>query len=276
MRLKYYGTAAAEGVPALYCDCDICKYSREKGGRNIRTRCQATVDESLLIDVCPDTLYHSHVLGLDLAKVEHLLITHNHSDHLHVATIAMRSNGYVKQNLPMLNIYGSGPSIQLINDELRKSNVFYRGNWSFNQISPFEKNTIGKYDVTAYNANHDLTTHPYIYEIYDGKKRLLYAHDTGDFPDETWQYLENEKPYFDLVSLDCTMGIADSTGHRHMNVNNCIEIKNRLLELGCADKNTIFVLNHFSHNGKVSYDSLLPIAEKEGFLVSYDGMEIEF
>ena len=39
----------------------------------------------------------------------------------------------------------------------------------------------------------------------------------------------------------------------------------------------MFILNHFSHNAKdVVYDDFVTIAKREGFLVSYDGMEYEF
>ena len=49
-----------------------------------------------------------------------------------------------------------------------------------------------------------------------------------------------------------------------------------MMNNGLADNNTIFILNHFSHNGKSSaYDELSPIAEKENFLVSFDGMAVE-
>lgn len=30
MKLKYFGTAAAEGVPALFCKCDLCQEARKK------------------------------------------------------------------------------------------------------------------------------------------------------------------------------------------------------------------------------------------------------
>ena len=66
MKLKYYGTAAAEGVPAIWCSCDVCKKSHKYGGRNIRTRSQALVNDRLLIDMPPDTLYHFQYLGLPL------------------------------------------------------------------------------------------------------------------------------------------------------------------------------------------------------------------
>ncbi len=60
-----------------------------------------------------------------------------------------------------------------------------------------------------------------------------------------------------------------------MNLINCENTKQELIRLGCADENTVFVLNHFSHNGGYTYDELNPLAQKMGFIVSYDGMEIE-
>ena len=48
----------------------------------------------------------------------------------------------------------------------------------------------------------------------------------------------------------------------------------QLKQRGAADDKTIFVANHFSHNGVRPYadmQTLLP-----GFIVSYDGMVIEF
>lgn len=40
MKYKYYGTAAAEAIPAIWCDCDTCERARKKGGRNIMSRSQ--------------------------------------------------------------------------------------------------------------------------------------------------------------------------------------------------------------------------------------------
>ncbi len=278
MKLKYYGTAAAEGVPALYCSCDVCKYSKKHGGKNVRTRSQALVDGSLLIDMPPDTLYHYHIYDLPLEKIENVIITHSHADHLDTPTFNMRSNGFVTHEIHPLNIYGSMPTVDTIFDGLRKSGVLEKGKWNLNELAPFVPCKIGTHTVIPYKANHDFRTYPFIYEISDGQKRMLYGNDTGYFLEETWAYLEKEKPYFDLVSLDCTMGIKacpKENGH-HMSVDLCVEIKDRLIQYGCADQKTVFILHHFSHNGLVAYDELVPIAKEKGFLVSYDGMEIEF
>ena len=62
-----------------------------------------------------------------------------------------------------------------------------------------------------------------------------------------------------------------------MKLNDNIKVKNRLIEMNCTDENTIFISNHFSHNGiDVLYEDFSKIAVKEGFIVSHDGMVIEF
>ena len=58
MKITYLGTAASEGLPAPFCTCEVCRRAREAGGKSVRTRSQALVDESLLIDFPPDTYLH--------------------------------------------------------------------------------------------------------------------------------------------------------------------------------------------------------------------------
>ena len=56
MKIQILGTAAAEGWPALFCNCEACRRAREKGGKNIRTRAGTLIDDQLLIDFSADTI----------------------------------------------------------------------------------------------------------------------------------------------------------------------------------------------------------------------------
>lgn len=87
MRLKYLGTAAAEGWPALFCRCEACERARVLGGKNIRTRSQAIIDDRLLIDFCSDTYMHVLEQHVPLENIRHVLITHSHNDHLYVSDL---------------------------------------------------------------------------------------------------------------------------------------------------------------------------------------------
>jgi phosphoribosyl 1,2-cyclic phosphate phosphodiesterase len=105
-------------------------------------------------------------------------------------------------------------------------------------------------------------------------KAMLYAHDTGFFPEPVWEYFTKTRLRFNLVSLDCTSMIKRD-GNNHMGIQDCAEMRQRLVSVGAAGADTVFVLNHFSHNGGLNHDALCAAAGKEGFIVSYDGMEIE-
>ena len=77
------------------------------------------------------------------------------------------------------------------------------------------------------------------------------------------------------MSLDCTSQ-KHRDGAYHMGLRDAWEQKQELLERGLADENTIWVVNHFSHNGELLHEELEREAQKLGFLASYDGMTVEF
>lgn len=274
MKFQYLGTAAAEGWPALFCDCEACRKAREAGGRNLRSRSQAMVDDCLLIDFPPDTYFHMLRDGLDLGKVHHCLITHGHMDHFNPEDIDMRRVGFGHPRDPQpMTVYGSSPTEAKLRERIDLDIREQEGRLLFQRVVPFEMASIGGYQVVPLKADHAPSLDPLFYLVSDGNHRLLYAHDTGYFPDETWAYLEREKPLLDFVSLDCTC-IGLPCRHNHMDMATCADVRQRLLQSGCADERTRFCLNHFSHNGLSTYDELVPVAAQAGFEVSYDGMVV--
>ena len=276
MKFKYLGTAAAECWPALFCSCDNCERAKQAGGKNIRTRSQAIVNDDLLIDLPPDTYFHVINYGLDLTKIKNIIVTHDHEDHFYVYDLHRAYPPFAynaaKEKIPQINIYGNG-AINGYAAELKDHEDIL----CFNEIQAFEKYNIGEYTVTPLKADHDDSQDCFIYIIEDKKSKILYANDTGWFPEETWEYLQNAHAsgkIFDFVSLDATYGMLDGR-HGHMGIDVCGEVKTRLIEIGAADDKTVFCLHHFSHNGAKIYDELVPIAQNAGFLVSYDAMELE-
>ena len=81
-KIQYWGTAAAEGVPGIFCNCETCRLAREEKGRKIRTRSQILINDDLLVDFGPDTYMHTLRYDFDLSRLPHVLITHPHEDHV--------------------------------------------------------------------------------------------------------------------------------------------------------------------------------------------------
>lgn len=274
MKFQYLGTAAAEGIPALWCRCEACRRSREVGGRALRTRSQAVIDDRLLLDFPADTYAHFLKNGLDLLNVENVLITHSHSDHLYATDISMLAPGF--SNVPEgyhLNFYGSDK----VGDLVRPKVAAVPKLASFFEVKAFEPLEVSDYQVTPLKAIHDVHAGPLFYMISDGKKTALYAHDTHFFCDEVWDYFAKVQPRFDFVSLDCTNALTPLTYVGHMSFEENKQVRDEFVAKGYAGNSTIFVANHFSHNGAgVFYDDFVKTAAKDGFSVSYDGMIIEF
>jgi len=281
MHLKYYGTAAAEGIPGMFCTCPVCRETRRLGGKNIRTRSQALVDGTLLIDFPPDT--YDHVLrgGLDLPSIKTVLITHAHQDHLYAQDFENRKPGFAHvgdwdvSHAQPLRIYATAKAMAFVRAQDR-DRLEERSVTELHEIAAYEPFQVDDFTVTAMTADHGAPSGPVIYIIERAGKAILYANDTGYFPEETWAYLARVKPRFDYVSLDCTGMIREDYRRGHMALPANAEVRDRLLAIHCADGDAIFCAHHFSHNGGLTHDALVKEAAKIDFLVSFDGMEIEF
>ena len=141
-------------------------------------------------------------------------------------------------------------------------------------MKPFDTVTAGDYTVTALPARHS-TTCPLFY-IIKKDKTILYAHDTGFFYDEVFDYIQNTGCVFDLISLDCTnvdVPISDNGGH--MGIDNVNRVVKKLRDMRAISDQTKVVINHFSHNGAPIHHKLEERVSDYGYIVSYDGLTIE-
>lgn len=272
MKLQYLGTAAAEGQPAIFCGCALCLEAARRGGKDIRTRSQALVDDSLLIDFPPDSYWHMVRHGVDLPRIRHLLITHTHQDHFYPEEFFYRRPGFC-QTEGLLTLYGNDAlKARMDGYLLRTGSSYEESKLACVELAPFVSHQVGQHRVTPLLAAHDRAERCYIYQVEGGGKRLLYGNDTGIFPEATWAHLQGT--VFDIISLDCTHGRA-AEGSNHMGVPDLIRIRRRLEDAGCVKDSTLFVATHFSHNGGLLHEQLVEALAPAGYLVAYDGMVAE-
>lgn len=276
MIMKYLGTAASEAVPAPFCECDTCEYARRHGGRNIQTRAQALIDGKVLMDFGPDTFMHTIIHRFKLSDVSFCLITHPHEDHLTPDELAYRLSyaAHMKNEHPFV-ICGVKAALDAVRKGIYTEELEKDGRLILKEIQPFEPFEIEGYRVTALKADHG-TPNPVFYIIEKDAQALLYAHDTGYFPEETMAYLASIDTKFDFISYDCTNVLLEWSNRGHMGLTGNAVMRERLQEIGKIKDSTIHVVNHFSHNGLAGYDQLMPKALAKGFMTAYDGMEIEF
>lgn len=274
MKLQYLGTAAAEGIPALFCDCDVCRNALKVRGKEIKTRSQALLDDKILIDFPPDTYMHMLNFDVKLRTIQHCIITHNHLDHLFVKDFWCRLEGIAHGvSEEPLHIY-LGESGYRDAEEYFGKNVD-GARLKFHKIVPFESFCAEDYRITPLKANHDKKSDPVVYVIEHGDKTMLYANDTGILPEESWEHLAKMNVKFDFVSLDCTGMLLTGWFDHHMGLDTNKIFMDKLAAMGCVDENTTVYVNHFSHNGLATHEQLVKVAGEYGYGVSYDGLCVE-
>lgn len=277
-KVTILGSAAAEGIPAMFCNCRVCVEAWKNGGKDVRMRTAYKLNEHVRVDFGPDTLAQEFKYQLHSENLRHLFITHSHEDHFYPWLLNYRMPGFsVVPEGNLLNIYGNPGVMDAMNVHFAKHRCDYR-KFRLNPvlITAFEPVELPEEDMTFYPmyANHMPTEKPMIYAIRYENKWVLIANDTGVFPEEDWKFLEEKKFRFDLVISDCTGGLLDYRDG-HMSGKFVLETKRRLEALGCIDGKTRYVINHFSHNGRATHAELEAHYNPYGIEVGFDGMELK-
>lgn len=270
MKIQFLGTAAAEGWPALFCNCESCQRARKEGGKNIRTRSSCLIDDEYMVDFPPDTYMHMLSNRLDLSRVKHLLVTHSHDDHFYPEDIQMRKEPYAHiPHNPPLTVYGN----DAVKRKFTRTDVEEDQNNRivFREVQPFHVYSVGQASAVPLLADHTPGETCLLYLFTLDGKTILYGHDTGYFPEPTWEYLKNIK--IDAAILDCTDGPGPCKNY-HMGFPAVLEVKKRLETQHCTGSQTGFIITHFSHNGGLLYEELVKMASPQGFIVAFDGMEL--
>lgn len=278
MKITFLGTAAAEGFPALFCNCRYCIEARRLGGKNIRTRSQSLINDDLLIDLPADTLSHFQQNGIRGDRIRYLLITHAHSDHFYPEDLHLRGIYFAHEmQEPTLTVACPATVFERCAASLDHADPRVAEGIELIEARAFETLTLGSYRITPLPARHAPGQVALIYVIEDGERRLLYAHDTGFFYEEVFAFIESRGWRFDFATFDCTNAHLPSkpTG-THMGFDCVGEAIGRLRAIGAVDGDTVLYVNHFSHNGNPLHEDMTRSAAEIGCAVSYDGCAVEF
>lgn len=278
MKIRYLGTGAAEGIPAMFCNCDFCKKARELGESEFHTRSQVILDDAVCIDFPPEAYSHSLKFGVNLSALRYLFVTHSHMDHFYAHDFILRGYKYAQLNEPVMEIYGNADVKSVFYEcTAREMKPEVAPNFKFIEIKSFSEFNVGGYRVITIPANHGKTEDALLFYIEREGKGYLHLYDTGRISDAALDYLKEKGAKAHLVSIDCTFveGCGSETS-RHMGIYDDMLMKQKLTERKILDNNAKIVITHFSHNGK-PYRSLLNKLEKEyGVIAAYDGLEVEF
>lgn len=80
MKITFLGTGTSQGVPVIACDCDVCK-SVDLYDKRLRSSIMIEINNNnFVIDTGPD--FRQQMLRENVKKVDAILFTHEHKDHI--------------------------------------------------------------------------------------------------------------------------------------------------------------------------------------------------
>jgi phosphoribosyl 1,2-cyclic phosphate phosphodiesterase len=277
MKIKFLGTGAAEGVPAMFCNCDYCKHIRTLGESEFRTRSQVLIDDNISIDFPPEGYAHSLKYGINLSALKYILVTHSHMDHFYAHDFILRGYKYATLEEDKLNIFGNA-EVKKVFDECTKREMKEEvsPHISFTTCVPYSEFYFEDYRVLTLPANHSKTEDALLYYIESEGKGYLHLYDTGLFDGSVFDFLKEKGAKVNAVAFDCTFAEkAGGTSARHMGIEDNMILKSELLKRGIIDKNTQIYITHFSHNCNPTREHLKQIEREYSVTAAYDGLQVE-
>ena len=283
---RFYGTGAAEGIPDPFCSCYLCEYARAHGGKDRRSRSMLRLDESMCLDLGPDSFLQGNLYG-DYKKLEHVLITHTHDDHFTASMMSVR-NMATERDVPTLHYYFTDKAFDLV-EELRRNPVFLkgalprmeeRGIVRCHRLEFFETYEIGGKTVVPMKGHHigNVGEHCANYLIrLPGGPTVYYGTDTGMYEPDTMERLSEE--HIDLLISECTWGNVEDTypDPGHLSFRTALETVRTLLSKGILSDRSRIYLTHINHCHSAHHEMLQAMWDAAGLpnpvTVAWDGME---
>lgn len=278
---QFWGTGAAEGIPAPFCNCPTCQEARAHPEfQRLRTCFRLT--DKIMLDLGADAVSQSIKYG-EISKVEHVLVTHTHDDHLN--SHMMMEAFWSRQQRNTLHYYFTDAAYDIVshwrgNDWILKGMVpkwEEQGIVAFHRLEYGRRYEIDGMGVTPFKGNHTGNVKEnsalYLLELPDGRT-LFYGLDSGPYFPETLQALRQY--HIDIFVSECAFGTIRCPHTQHMDIYGVRELVEQLVQQGTLDQNSRLYITHINHG--TSHNQMLCAVKQLSFpiptTVCHDGIKI--
>lgn len=254
VRIRFLGTGAAEGIPAIGCTCAHCRRAAQEDGPLVRRRSAILFElpgYTLLFDAPPDI--REMLQAYDIQYLDGIFLSHAHYDHVG----GLREFFLWKQPLDLLLEPAVFKRLQQelpLRDELRKH---------FNYIPLYPGTLVPfvHFSLTAFEVPHAVPCFGLMLQI--NGQRILHLADADRVFSNYVALLLRQADWVIIHTPYFEPRVQES----HMSVQEALETQRRL---GFRH----LVLTHINHHNLPHDELEARVARYPGVLVAYDGLEL--
>jgi phosphoribosyl 1,2-cyclic phosphate phosphodiesterase len=253
LHIRFLGTGTSHGVPMIGCDCETCRSDDPRDRRTRPSLYIRTADgTALLIDAGPDL--RAQALAYTIRRVDAILFTHGHADHIVGLDDVRRFNAIQKTAIPC---FGDAQTVW----DIRRMFAYV-----FDPDTP-RGGGLPLLDLFTVAGPFCIASQEVIpVPVLHGKRPILgfrlgrfaYLTDCSRIPETSWPLLDG----LDVLVLDA---LRDKPHPTHFTLVEAVEAAVRV-----GARETYFT--HMAHDLRHA-----PTCERlpEGMTLAYDGLTIE-
>jgi len=254
MQIRFLGTGAAEGIPAINCQCAHCMRARQEGGKLIRERNAVLFSfpgYELLVDTPPGI--HRLLSKNNVQHLNGIFLTHEHFDH----TSGIEEFLYWDQPLDLFATEGTYRRVVRESWGERLRDVAFHIQLRVGVPVWFDH-----YFFVPLLVNHSV---PCVgLAIYERGHKVIYTSDGDAF---FTHYARTVMEKADLLIVN-TPFFVTPPGEYHIGVKEAIALKQDV-------KAKQLILTHINHYNRPHDELEAYVSQFEGVMVAYDGMSVE-
>ncbi|MEO6583161.1 MAG: MBL fold metallo-hydrolase [Ferruginibacter sp.] len=99
LKITFLGTGTSSGVPMIACGCAVCTSNDIRDNRYRSSILLQSETTTIVVDTTPD--FRSQMLRSNVTKLDAVLITHHHKDHIAGLDDVKAYNYFMQQTMPV-------------------------------------------------------------------------------------------------------------------------------------------------------------------------------